>query len=352
MSTPDVRLAAVTVTYGDRVELCSQCVDAALQAGVDHIYVVTNGLEVATRERLGQSLKAHSGLITFIDFTANYGAATGFAAGMEQAFADGYDHTLLVDDDNTLPSDAAAVLKPLIAASHSRAGKSTQYLCHRPSEKWQVLSIEAGMDRTPPAGSFMYFDLIERVRWSRRTTPTARVAGISIETAPFGGLCVSRDAVEAAGYPRRDMLLYEDDTEFTWRLSAAGFAIELIPNLVVNDIDNKWSEAGSKARLSSLKSGSSARLWIATRNRVFVDRLRAAAGRRSLRFWLNGAVFVSGLLVLGTLRRAFRSLAISLSGVRFGLSRHPLSAAVPTSAEASWLRLSPYTDELPRVVRV
>lgn len=336
-----------TVTYGDRVEYVVECVQSMYAAGVQSVVIVTNGINEDVRRRLSgkiAGLAVDGKRVEFLHLDANYGPGVGFGIALEAAAEHSPDWVLLLDDDNVIEDSGGAELAQWITNANSSSFQLA--LCHRPLEKWQVDSIQRGEDANPGPGSVLYFDLIARVSRRFRARPRRHavksIAGrIGVSMAPFGGLVLSRRAIVSVEPPRRDMTLYEEDSEYVDRLIAAGFSIELLCDVIVRDLDSRWS---SGRRLGILDATDLMRLWVSVRNRVAIDRVRASRAGRSGRLSINIAAYLM-LISATAVRRGRRAqLSTIYNAVVAGWSREPFLTHPPKQIDVDALALKAPTD--------
>lgn len=323
----------VTVTYGDRVHLCSETVDRAVAAGVEHVVVVGNGLGPSQKDALEGFLRDHRAATEYIDLPFNYGSAGGYHVGIGRA-AEKARLILLLDDDNHVEPSFLDTMLATKEDLDSRLGGDFSVCGMRTKDPQHRSSVARGRS-FPPAGSFMYFDLLQRVGRGRPGPEPESDRLLSIPYAPYGGLLLSAALVRRVGLPRPEFILYEDDTEFTSRVAEQS-GIFLCPDAVVSDADGKWTEVG-EGRLQSLGPGrmvlsdSDARLYYSTRNRVCFD-LARARGMNRARFLMNITIFTMILVIAGSLLRRWGNLRLLggafVDGLRGRLGIHQLDGAL------------------------
>ncbi len=278
MSGVQRNVVAVVVTYGDRRTLAARTCEALLAEGVDRLIVVANGCipEVVHELRSSTSLEV-------LPLSQNTGSAGGYYAGLVAALRTQHEFIWLMDDDN-LPGRGC--LQKLVAAIEPRCSAAM------PMRSEPIFQRSLSGIQLPGPGSFMYFDLgewIGNVVRIRRSGPVKELA-----YAPYGGLLVRAEAVRRAGLPDFMRVLYEDDSDFTERLTKCSGAIQFVPSAHVSDMDGKWSE-----RRSVLSADSPIRQYYAVRNRVRFDADRArSSGRSCIARLAVNAVIYTGLSVL------------------------------------------------------
>ena len=281
-------VVAATVTYGDRGHLCEKVIEAALDSGVDRVVVVDNGATANSRQRI-QELALKDARILLTEPGPNLGSAGGFTRALREAALLG-EYVWLLDDDNVPACDALSKLQE--AVQMQRHG-DTVFFSYRASDPNHARLIRGGIGYPPP-GSFMNFDILQTlsrvftVSCFRRAIPNGNV---EVPYGPYGGMYARSSTLSLVGPPSLWMELYEDDTEFTIRLRAAGATLLLCTASRVHDIDGKWSELKSaRGPARFLSSADAYRMILASRNRAYIDFLRSRGNSR--RYRLNRGVFL------------------------------------------------------------
>ncbi|HET8963233.1 MAG TPA: hypothetical protein VFM99_05015, partial [Chitinophagales bacterium] len=63
---------------------------------------------------------------------------------------------------------------------------------------------------------------------------------VIIPMAPYGGLLFKKEIIKRIGLPNEQFYIYVDDFEFTYRITEAGYKIELVKNAFINDLEESW----------------------------------------------------------------------------------------------------------------
>ncbi|MDQ0212050.1 glycosyltransferase [Arthrobacter bambusae] len=332
-SVAQTSVTAATVTYGDRWELTKRTVDAALNAGAAGVIIVDNGSARTAQTELDRIASADT-RIRLVRLKSNGGSAVGFAQAVRSFIQSDGEYLWLLDDDNECRPDA---LGELINAARSLESADRAYpvgVCAvRPSNPLHAaIHMGVSVDSAfPPQGSFMYFDLFQRIRrlLEKLKVQTPKTPGekiIDVPYAPYGGLLVPRESLEVVGYPNIQLGLYEDDTEFTARFRKLGGRLAICLTAIVNDIDPKWTESNGHAGLAGLIHASdSKRTFFAVRNRVAFDAKRSEESRMFLRFALNRLIFSSAVIAFAIKYRKFNQgrqiFAATKAGLKSDFSR-------------------------------
>ncbi len=295
------RVCCVTVTYGQRRELCQRTVRAAFAAGVDSAVVVDNASEPRFEYADADDARVH-----VHREATNGGSAGGFATGIALAFEqEDVEFAWLLDDDNQARTDSLSELlrwRRELAAVDS----SVVAIAFRPQSSLQVRALaERRLARRAPArSSFLSFSVADVPRrllaLARRGQEPAQKP-VRVLVGPYGGLLLSRAAYEQVGLPDRRLFTYADDTDYTYRLTAAGFSLYLVPDSIVDDIDPNWyaDQERSGPFMRMLTASSDARVYYTVRNRL---RFESKYWKRSdLMFAVNRCVFMTGLRLAATL---------------------------------------------------
>jgi GT2 family glycosyltransferase len=347
---PPQNFVAITVTYGSRAASCLECVSHAISAGLQSMIVVVNGVDLEVLSELQSGLLKLECDVIMIICKDNYGPAAGYGIGLEQAMKGTWNRFWLLDDDNLADAESLTELRDFLAGLPDSERNQAQALSLRPDEKWLTRSVSAGSDASPKPGSFMYFDL-RSIGARRRRKRDASLEPIRMSTAPYGGLLLSRLAIESVGFPSVEYGLYEDDSEFTARLTAAGFPITLVPSSVVRDVGQKWVGEVVERRLAMLDSEEYFRLWISFRNRCHFDLDRARQSRNQTWFVLNLGGFLLTATAVAASRRKWRQLRVFWSATFRGMTGAP-DYGFPVWLEANDLNLKPWAHDGYDIVRL
>lgn len=335
---PVGHVCVVTVTYGDRRHLLRPVLTSLLEEeAISKIVVVSNGTQWDVCS-LARELAPHR--IEVVNLPKNLGSAVGFGTGIKTACDLGAEFIWLLDDDNR-PEEGA--LRDLLSALEDLSSTSSQeglavsaFRSSRPSNF--TTRGATTVPRVRRRSSFWSFHLLDvprkiwrRTPWAGREEPGNVQRLIRVSDAAYGGLLFRPAVVQKFGLPRPDLVLYEDDTEFTRRITRGGGAIYLVRSALLRDLEEPW---GAKSR-----SGLPVRGWLkdigdgpafyAARNLTYVDARREPHNR--FIFSVNRRVYCGALLLFAVVFRRLNRYRLLRSAIRDGLAgrlgmhpEHPL----------------------------
>ena len=280
----DGSVSIVTVTYGDRWHLLRQVLKFAQDnAKVDRIVVVDNGSRTPIQPRIEREGFRKA---IVIRSPRNLGSAGGFKLGLETVRMHDPVWIWLLDDDNLPDPDALdTILRSAAELDETARGKSA-ILAYRPGHQ---SDIAAGVDvrRCYPAhSSFCGFHIAEipykiwrRLRWGRPSGVPKIPARVSLPYATYSGLFFHRALVEIIGTPNEELVLYADDTEFSYRIVQAGGCIWLLTGAPMTELEPSWdSKAHARSSFERwLRRGADFHVFYGSRNRAYFDH----------KFWLR-----------------------------------------------------------------
>lgn len=194
-SRPSV--AAVVVTF-NRKYLLLECLDALLAQTepLDRIIVVDQASTDGTTDLLVQREYLSSPRIQYSRSDVNSGGAGGFSRGIELAFQGGFDWIWIMDDD--------AIAEP------DTLHRTLEYA--RIPEIVAIANAKLRVDGSSDEGHFTF---------DRESL--AEVSGTRFLTfSSFVGLMIAGSAVSRVGFPKSELFLQGDDTEYCRRLCRAG----------------------------------------------------------------------------------------------------------------------------------
>ncbi len=333
------RLAAattlVTVTYADRIHFLGELLRRTFDLeGMERAVIVSN----ASRSNLALLEEKWGSRVQVIRLAENTGSANGYAVGIQAALDGGAHYLWLMDDDNAPKQGALAVLHEQLEGISAELGAGhAAVLGFRKDHQADIAAGLAASQATPLRSSFLGFHYrqipFKVWRRLRRSRPVPHVAKeVKLPYAPYGGLLAARQLFESIGLPKRDLVLYADDTEYTYRITATGGSITLITSAELEDLEGSWNlkDRYPNAFVGWLQGGSDFRAFYAARNQAWFDRHVWSVSKWDYR--INQAIYV-GLLKyfaartgsddrLRLLRYAIRQGQASVLGVesRFSLS--------------------------------
>ncbi|MHA7987753.1 glycosyltransferase [Rathayibacter sp. CAU 1779] len=306
--SPEV-LVAVILTYGDgeRESDLRLTLEAVVNSGVAKVVVVANGVSASYALALRglENDFVPSGGLSIVWLAHNEGSAGGYRAGMRAALALASDSrfALLLDDDNQV---TPSVLRDSIALVTQDPDGST------------CCSLRGSVSIHRPVSPFLSFELRRRVRKPpvRRTISRPSEKWLPVDTAPYGGLILSRAALTSASSREApDYVLYCDDRELTWHLSHHGFVIMGGPTGI--DSSRQWFIGGSTHYFASLLASTSrVRKYYQVRNRVHFESHVVRSSR--FEYAINRTVVMSYLRLIAVRDRQSASYRQIRKAVRDG----------------------------------
>lgn len=312
----------VTLTYGDRLEYLEELLARAFrEKDITRAIVVSN----ASVAELDQLFMLWPNRVQVIELDSNTGSANGYAVGIEAALKTGCDFIWLMDDDNAPTPGSFGLLKQRLIDCTLRHGTdNTAVLGFRPTHQADVASGVPTRFIAPPRSSYFGFHvrqlpykLWRRTPWGK---PTPRPAQPLLELpfAYYGGLLGHTDLFRRIGLPRRDLVLYADDTEYTFRIGNLGGHLYLVPEAGLDDLENSWN---IKARTSNiyetyLLGSSDLRAYYAARNQAWFDKNLWVTSPLMYRF--NRWVFIRLLHFFARRHQRESRLALLLQAIRDG----------------------------------
>jgi GT2 family glycosyltransferase len=274
---PKLGTTIVTVTYGDRLGYLDQLVTDALGfSEIDEVLIVSN----AATAPIDQLAARWPGRVRLIELDENSGSANGYAVGIEAALASGAEYIWMMDDDNTPTPAAVQLLHTELKALEGVHGRSlVAVLGFRPGQQEDIAQGVPTCFATQLPSSYFGFHFAQipyklwrRRPWGKRTGKPA--AMVSLPFAPYGGMLAHRSLYESIGVPRRELVLYVDDTEYTRRITANGGYLYLLTDAVIDELEDSWN---NKARTSNiyeafLLGNSDVRAYYSARNQAWFDK--------------------------------------------------------------------------------
>lgn len=193
------KIVSLVVTY-NRKELLRECIKALQNQSVDmDILIVDNGSTDGTEKMIADDFES----VLYYNTGKNLGGAGGFHFGIKLAAEKKYDYIWIMDDD-TIPSNDA--LQELVNADELLGGKygflaSTVY--------W--IDGNACLMNVPGISK----------KWMDGKSYALLEKGLlGIQHASFVSIFFSRKVVENVGLPIKEFFIWNDDFEYTSRISS------------------------------------------------------------------------------------------------------------------------------------
>jgi GT2 family glycosyltransferase len=321
------RVAAVVVNYdGKAVTLDAVASLARMRYPRFDLVVLDNG----SRDGSPEAIAAAHPELRQLRLPTNSGSASGYAAGMRWAFANGYDYVLLLNNDVEVEPD---LLDELVAAAERdpRAGAVGPkcYFHAEPRRLWSA------------GGTLRFREAVTRERGYGELDVGQLDREVAVDYVNGCAILVRRAAAEQVGGWDPLYFICVDDADFCTRLARAGWHCVYAPRAVLYH-RVAWTTGGySPGR--NFQLGRSSALYV---------RRYGTAWQRA-RFW----AFAAAALVVGYLRelpRGNQAAALAKGrGARAGW-REPLPAPPPllpppaeleelrTGAGAGWVAAAPH----------
>jgi GT2 family glycosyltransferase len=324
------KVCVVTVTYGNRFHFLKQVVDAALKEDVCKVIVVDNNSEQESREKLREyERELGNQKIKVLYLDDNYGSAGGFKRGLEEAYNDpDCEFIWLLDDDNKPMEGALKVLLDfwnsleevnkeeriaLLSYRFRREYLAKKSIIHNKPEI--VLGLKNSFLRFHirefPKKIFGY---LKRIFLKKHDISMKEDYGFGkVPVAPYGGLFIPKSIINQIGFPNESFYLYEDDTEWTYRITKNGGKIYLILNSKIDDVDLSSIIARNvkQTQIYMISRAEAFRVYYGIRNRVYFEINNLVDNQ--LIYWIN--IFMYLLLISLS---STKNLKIIINAIRDG----------------------------------
>lgn len=196
--------AAVIVTY-NRKELLGRNIRMLLKQTrpFDRIFIVDNCSTDGTPEYLRQQGWLEDPTFVYVKTGANIGGAGGFYTGVKAAYEAGAAFIVLMDDDGAAEDDTT--FETLFQAAQALYRENPRIFVNALVQQGDMLSFKMGSKYTVA-----------------EALAAAKDGLLEGEANPFNATLVSRELVEAIGYPNADFFIKGDEVDYKQRSFAAG----------------------------------------------------------------------------------------------------------------------------------
>ena len=211
------KVAAVVVTY-NRKNLLIKCVKALENQSrpLDAIYVINNNSSDGTKEWLDTQKQLN------VIHQDNVGGAGGFYRGIKEAYNAGYDLIWAMDDDVNPTQNC---LKTLMECRNTQTG---------------ILCPQRRMNGKIILGETLKFNLSNPLKPFKRNLLLSDFKdkkSIGIEGMAFEGPLIEKAVIKNIGFPNKDLFIFYDDSDYSYRATTAGFKVNYITDATLNKED-------------------------------------------------------------------------------------------------------------------
>ena len=322
-----MKTCIVIVTYGNRFHLLKEVIEGCLEEKVNKIIVVDNNSLPESRENIKKLEKEIPNLeVIYLD--ENKGSAGGYKIGLQKACSDEEcEFIWLLDDDNKPEKNSLKTLKDFWKELNVKEKeKNVALLSYRPLFPFYKESALKNDEKIMlgRVNSFIGFHILDLpyivIRFLKRVLFKEKVNkcindkewGI-VPVAPYGGLFFHKKLLYNIGYPMEDLFLYQDDFEYTYRITKKCGKIYLMLNSIVEDLERSWAAVGRMTIFHDYNEGPKMRIYYTVRNGVYFD-LKYRV--------INKSLYISNMVLFKTLLfifNGFRSNKVFNRAVEDGM---------------------------------
>lgn len=282
-----------TVTYGNRWRFLSKLIVRALNfSEVSRLIIVANGCDYDIREAVRKTGFQENIILVIND--KNLGSANGFYQAMAKAKSQREENLLLLDDDNLPEKEIFRHLKK--DGKKILENKTNIVAFYRPryfKEKFSSGIIE---DYKLYRDTFCKFSIMHKVFPKRYLKIGKRnVIFKKCIYSQYSGLLFPLSILSKVDLPKLEYYLYVDDTDFTFRITEAGFNIIIYKNGIIRDMELSWAQRNSEKEMNPYKAifltNKTENGFYYIRNRIFFERKYLV--KNPVLYWINGFVYLT-----------------------------------------------------------
>lgn len=200
-------ICAITVTFNSSHLLYSTILALQSQnSKADKIIIVDNGSDNEHQQKIEEIVKKYSNT-EILKLHDNYGGAGGFYYGMKYAKKKySPDWYWIMDDDACPKEDCLKILLKEAGKKESGVGCIVPLVYGVDLKKYQLYHNKRVSKVTLKMST-----VCKRYKLLKERT--------ELDACAFVGPLISKEAVEHIGFPRKELFIYGDDTEYTYRIS-------------------------------------------------------------------------------------------------------------------------------------
>ncbi len=322
----EYRIFVVIVTYGLRSSYLKRLVISLLQTSINKIIIVSNKCHTEYREYL-EGVNTSENRVIIIENSENLGSAIGFGMGIKEALSDRDCEFVWLMDDDTLPEENTlqTLLEKWQKLSLNYGKDNFALVCFRPDQQPEIARGLSSYGYYLRPGSFFSFHLLNmpsrllRFVLPPRHKPVEFPEVIRVPYAPYGGFFAHRSVYERIGLPNSNFVLYQDDLEYTLRLTRLGGFIFLCPSARINSQEIAWDNLRRFpfGMLPWLDSKEEFRVYYGARNTAYFE--KKYYNKKIYRI-INRTIYLILLILLGTYTKKTKRLKLILTAIKEGES--------------------------------
>jgi len=218
-----INVVAVTVAFNRPETLSKTLFSLANQQQLSKIIVVDNGATREVKDVIMAYERDFSSLVDTLETGENTGGAGGFFFGMKYAFEKYKPDWYWIMDDDAYPRKNC--LEELLKHTDCSPGFLAPLIFGLGKSKFQIYHHKK-MSR--------FLDK----EYSAVDTNVNEMDGqlIELDANAFVGPLISKEAIESLGFPNKELFIYGDDTEYTYRITRR-FRSLLVTSAVIDHED-------------------------------------------------------------------------------------------------------------------
>lgn len=278
-------ISVIVVTYNRKEWLKKNLTALTNQTyHINKIYVIDNASTDGSKEYVSSILDKNTN-IDYLTLPENIGGAGGFYEGIKIAYNDGFDYIWGMDDDAVPKEDA---LEQLVKATN----------LYDKNEKVCFSSMTCMIDMN---GKSTCNSLVKKKKDNISSWFT------------FVGFFLPFKLVEKIGFPRKDLFIFEDDREYSYRVNQEGYKIIMVKDSIIYHP----VQYVKKNRLNVTKMYPYWRRYYMVRNRILIEKTKMKKDRHLLKRIIITHRHLLKVLIFDTkaFPEAFRGMVHGILGI-------------------------------------
>lgn len=294
----------VTVTYGKRWNFLRECIQSALDDGVDAVIVIDNNSKENIEDLCSEYFPLN---VHVFKQDQNIGSSGGYSLGIKLAIDRKFDYIFLLDDDNKIIQGTYKKLKSRFddLLQHYQVTKAIFALCaYRPMHEPEIATGSKILKLYTLSQSFFGFHfldlpikIIKRLPFFRNVTQAGKPDKfVELNKAVWSGLFFHKDLISNIGLPIAELMIYSDDIEFTQRIIQRGGKIVLNTDAPLFEMDKSWNVGNNVSNSfdNYLLAEGDFRIYYAIRNQAYIESHKMVCG---LLWKINKNIYLGLLLI-------------------------------------------------------
>lgn len=286
-------VVVATVTYGNRWKYLKKMLQVVEKMPeVSECIIVSNGSSYNVENFIKEL--SYEKKIILINNKENLGSAKGYWQVMAEAKKIKNKNLLLLDDDN-LPE--RNIFENLKREGKEKLKNNKNIIAFYRSRYFEKMFTDDSVENiTRYRNTFCKFSFLNKM-FPKRYSKSKKSSSLFKKCvySQYSGLLFPISLLYQVNLPNLKYFLYVDDTDFTFRITKAGYNILVYKNGIINEMQYSWSQRNAEEEMDPYKaiflSKKPLNGFYYIRNRIFFEKKYLV--NNELVYWINSFIYLT-----------------------------------------------------------